>query len=910
MRKHLIQFLLVAVLSAFSAAAWAQTTVRGQLVDSETGEPLVGAAVMVEGTTEGTVTDVDGYFKQKVAQNATLLFKYIGYKDLKKKITRKSSSVDLGVIQMEPDAIALKDVVVTSSIAVARKTPVAVSTVDPVFIEEKLGTQEFPEILKSTPGVYVNKQGGGYGDSEINMRGFEQENIAVMINGVPVNDMEWGGVYWSNWDGLRDVSRSVQTQRGLGASKVSAPSVGGTMNIVTRGIDAKKGGFLSYGVGNDGMNKILFSASTGVSKKGWAMNMLLGRSWGDGYIQGTGYEAYNYYLQISKRLNDNHQLSFMIFGAPQTHDQRGNKAALTIADWQMTKEVYGISNYKYNPAFGYRTNGKATTGASYNVYHKPQITLNHQWQINSKSSLSTAAYVSIGRGYGYSGQANDDFSSYQYSDWDGARYGVLSTKFRNADGTFDYAAIEKMNEESEYGSLMAMSKSKNYHNWYGLLSTYTTKFGQYIDFYGGIDFRYYKGTHTNELVDLYGGKYYMDPSRGDVRPENNINANSTEWRYQKLGVGDVIYRDYDGHVLQEGGFFQAEYNKDKLSTFVAGSLSNTTYWRYDRYYYDKQHAKSKTVSFLGFTAKGGANYNLTENHNVFVNVGYISRAPKFSYGAFLSATTSNVTNTEAKNEKIFSAEIGYGWRNPWINLNLNAYYTKWMDKTMTKSGQLDNQERTDYYMNMGGVDALHKGVELDVKVTPLRWLELSGMFSLGDWKWDSNATGYAYDERGNAITPDGTITTPGAADQAYAQIKLKGIRVGGSAQMTAALGANVNIGKDIRVGADWTFQANNYAYYSFSGSNLTLGKEVEILSPWKVPSASQFDVNASYKFKLGGLNATVSGNIYNLLDYQYISKAFNPNATVSSTYKEATADNVYVFYSFGRTYSVKLKINF
>jgi len=160
MRKHLIQFLLVAVLSVFSAAAFAQTTVRGQLVDSETGEPLVGAAVMVEGTTQGSVTDIDGYFKQSVASNATLLFKYVGYKDQKKKITQKGASVDLGAIPMEPDAVMLKDVVITSSVAVARKTPVAVSTITPVFIEEKLGTQEFPEVLKSTPGVYVTKDGG------------------------------------------------------------------------------------------------------------------------------------------------------------------------------------------------------------------------------------------------------------------------------------------------------------------------------------------------------------------------------------------------------------------------------------------------------------------------------------------------------------------------------------------------------------------------------------------------------------------------------------------------------------------------------------------------------------------------------------------------------------------------------
>ena len=78
---------------------------------------------------------------------------------------------------------------VTQSIAVQRKTPVAVASVDFDYIEEKLGGQEFPEVLKSTPGVYATKGVGGYGDSRINMRGFESSNIAVMINGVPINDM-------------------------------------------------------------------------------------------------------------------------------------------------------------------------------------------------------------------------------------------------------------------------------------------------------------------------------------------------------------------------------------------------------------------------------------------------------------------------------------------------------------------------------------------------------------------------------------------------------------------------------------------------------------------------------------------------------------------------------------------------
>lgn len=895
--KHFLLFAVLVVLGTVTAVA--QATLKGKIVDAENNEPLIGATVSVKGSTEGSVTDIDGVFSLKITTSGTTVeFKYLGYKTKTMKITQKGT-VDLGTVSMEADSHVLNDVVVTSSIAVARKTPVAVSSVAMDFIEEKLGTQEFPEILKSTPGVHANKDGGGYGDSEIYMRGFGNENIAVMVNGVPMNDMEWGGVYWSNWSGLTDVTRTMQTQRGLGASKVSAPSVGGTINIITQSLESKKGGTVSYSLGNDGMNKILFSVSTGLTKSGWAMTLLGSKNWSNGYAQGLDFEGYNYFLNVSKRLNDAHQLSFTVFGAPQTHYQRNG--ALTIADWKMTEEVYGIKNYKYNSTYGFDNEGRRRT-SEYNSYHKPQISLNHQWQIDDKSSLSTVAYVSIGRGYGYSGQGNG-YYNYSYQDWKGANYGVLQTKFRNPDGTFDYGAIQDINAESEYGSMLAMSLSKNYHNWYGLLSTYTTKFGKYIDFYGGVDFRYYKGTHTNEISDLYGGQYFMDSTRGKVLAENNIAAADPMWKYEKLGVGDVVYRDYDGHVMQEGAFFQSEFNKDKLSAFVAGSLSNTTYWRYDRLFYDKAHAKSDKVSFLGFTAKGGANYNITENHNVFFNLGYISRAPKFSYGAFMQANASHAINKDAKNEKVLSFELGYGFRNSWLTANVNAYWTKWLDKAMTKSGQLDNQ--AEYYMNMTGVNALHKGVELDVKVTPVKWLDITGMFSLGDWKWDSNATGYAYDDKGMPLKKDGTQASGIAApDHVSASINLKGVRVGGSAQTTAALGATFKIGKSIRVGADWTYYGRNYAYYSFSGSNLRLEEEISIAEPWKVPAASQIDMNASYRFKLGKLDATLSGNVNNLLDYQYISKAYNPKSGVVSE------ETIYCYYAFGRTYSLRLRVNF
>ncbi|TCO87157.1 outer membrane receptor protein involved in Fe transport [Bacteroides heparinolyticus] len=901
MRRHLIHFLLVAVLSAFSAVASAQTTVKGQLVDAETGEPLVGAAVMVVGTAQGTVTDIDGYFKQDVAPNGTLLFKYVGYKDLQKKIAQKGGTVDLGAVQMYADAVALNDVIITSQ-AIARKTPVAMSTIAPSYIEERIGTADFPQILKSSPGVYVSRGGGGFGDSKVNIRGFKSENVAVLVNGAPMNDMEWGGVYWSNWAGLTDVSSNVQYQRGLGASKVSAPSVGGSINIVTKATDAKKGGFASYAVGNDGYNKVLFSVSSGLTKDGWAFTLLGGKSWGDGYVQGTEFEGYTYFASLAKRLGDNHQVSLTAFGAPQWHNQRSNYDGLTIEGWQQVqKYMQPGEQYRYNPTYGFGKNGERKTSAR-NKYHKPQIQFNHSWQIDSKSSLNSMLYMSIGDGYGYSGQGTSAYSSA----WYGSSDGVLSTTFRNADGTFAYDKIQEMNEQSTSGSQMVMSTSKNLHKWYGLLSTYTKELNDQINFYIGIDARYYIGTHTNEIIDLYNGSYYIDRYRKNVKAANFAGAGTDAFNYKKLTVGDVVYRDYDGHVLQGGVFGQAEYDNDKLTAFVSGSISEVSQWRYDRFYYDEAHAKSDKVNKLGFTIKGGANYNLDEHNNVFANVGYISRAPYFSGGAFLSSTVSNAVNKDAVNEKVLSFEVGYGYRSRIFTANLNAYHTIWKDKTMARSfdytdadGNLDRA-----MVNMQGVNSTHQGVELEMNYKPATWVNFTGMLSVGDWRWTNNPVGYFYNSGGQPMTKDYKVASGiGADDHATMLIGQKDVMEGGSAQTTAAIGVNLFPMKGLRLSLDWNFYGRNYADYAVQSNDISLGGEKIYETPWRIPSYSTVDFSGSYAFEIAGLKTTLSGNIENLFNQEYINSAFDGG---DHTWKTAYR----VFYGFGRNMSLKLKVNF
>lgn len=899
-------FLVAIVLTCMSAAA-APNDVKctGVLLGTD-GEPIIGATVSVPGTSQATASDIDGRFILSVPKGKDIHVSYIGYQPLTLK-----ASPDMGEIKMEVESQMLQDVVVTQSIARTRKTPVAISAVDAITIETKLGNQEFPEVLKTTPGVWATKDGGGYGDAKINMRGFKSENVAALINGIPINDMEWGGIYWSNWAGLSDVTASMQTQRGLGASIVSVPSVGGTINITTKSLDVKRGGNVFYGMGNDGLNQIGFSVSTGVNDKGWAVTLLGSRKWGDGYVQGTDFNAYTYFLNISKRINARHQLSLTAFGSPQTHYKRSSQDGLSIMGWQDVKNYMdGESMYKYNPTFGYDKDGQVRS-SNKNVYHKPQISLNHIWQINEKSSLSSAVYVSLATGYGYSGQGRGTYegTSLSNTSWYGATNGNLNTLFRRADGTFDYAAIQEMNANSTTGSNMVMAKSGNSHNWYGLVSTYKNELKKNLNLTAGIDMRYYVGFHKNTIVDLYDGEYFMDDSsRKGVSAANNAAAADPNWKYQKLGVGDVVYRNYDGHTAQEGLFAQLEYTMldNKLTTVLAGAFSNTTYWRVDHLYYDKQHEKSKTVSFLAGTIKGGANYNIDRHNNVYFNGGYITRAPFFSGGAFLQAATSNATNPNAVNEKVGSIEIGYEYHSPIFTATLNGYYTKWMDKTTTRSS--DMGDGTKYFFNMEGVDARHMGVEVNFTYRPFRWLDVNGMLSIGDWVWDSNTKGYFYNSYGQPIqnTKDGALASGVyASDHASATLNQKGRKVGGSAQTTGYLGLNFKPIKGWRVGVDWTFNARNYSDFTISSSDYAPNAVINVKSPWEIPWGNQLDLQASYDFEIGGLNATIFGNVYNLCDYNYVMDAYTASGV------DGTWDNAYrVFYSFGRTYALRLKVKF
>jgi len=826
-----------------------QTTVlKGKIIDSQ-GESIVGANVYLNGTTIGTVADLEGKFTLRTSAEGShvLVISFIGMLQIERPVQLTGSEIDLGTIVMESDAVGLAEVSVFANIAIDRKTPVPVANIKPAFIEERLGMQEFPEILKSTPGVYATKQGGAFGDSRINIRGFNARNSAVMINGVPVNDMENGWVYWSNWAGLSEVTRTMQVQRGLGAAKIALPSLGGTINILTKTTDAEQGGNVYYAVGNDAYTKMGFTLSSGLTDNNWATTLSIAKSSGEGMVDGTQFESYSYYLNISKLVNNKHRLAFSVFGAPQWHGQRSTSMLIS------TYKDPGINSIYYNSDWGYK-NGEVYHVRK-NYYHKPMGILNHFWDLNENLNISTAAYLSIGTGGGTGPLGVEKFYDLSY--------------LRENQPDIDRIVDENI-ENGAGGSEAIIRSSRNDHFWAGLLSNATYN-RDWLTVTGGVDLRYYKGIHFREVIDLLGGDYFLDNS--DINNPNNAAA-----------VGDKIDYYNDGLVGWQGVFGQGEAGFGDLTAFVAGALSNKSYTRVEYFLetHDGSGAYSEKYNFLGYSFKGGANYNLTGAHNVFLNAGYFQNQPDFRT-VFYNYT--NDANDDAPNEKVLSFELGYGFRSSFISANINAYYTTWKDKSRV-IGYRDNG--IDKFANLEGINAMHKGIEIDFTSRPVNKLTISGMASLGDWRWMNDIIDARfYDDSQNLI--------------ATQSVYIADVHVGDAAQITSALNVSYELLAGLKFGVDYNYYDKLFAYFDPEGrtSEPANGKNPDA---WELPSYQLVDVFMRYRFDLGPYRATLVGNVNNLFNTEYISDARDG---ASHSWSDAL-----VYYGWGRSWMISLKINF
>ena len=607
--KHLVYFLLSWTAWGGLEASAQLCKVEGNVSDAISGEALIGAYIKVGD--QVVATDFDGGFDIDLPRGVVELeVSYIGYESQRREVNCDGATT---FVSFALETLLMKEAIVATDIAIDRKTPVAFTNVLPAQIQEELAGRDLPMVLNTTPGVYATQQGGGDGDARVTIRGFDQTNLAVMVDGVPMNDMETGQVYWSNWSGLDLVVKTFQVQRGLGASKLALPAVGGTMNILTGG-NENANGELNYQseIGSYGYMRNSISGVFGSQDKGF-LHVAGSCKTNEGFANGLFSEAWAYYVKGTKT-SGRHRLSLTAFGAPQRHGQRSYTAPIHHYSMAMAQDLYQDSVYaqleteiqdqpdlvasdfgfdfnpfvlnysdneyvagdslgnhpEYGPAYEIADTipGNSVSRTSrLNFYHKPIVTLRDFFRINDRVSLVTTAYASFGTG---GGMRLDG----------GAR--ATESDVIGGGGEIDYQRLYDANEgifninnaqflASPFGVSQAsgwLASSYNNHRWWGGLSTLTAEATEHMTVSAGVDVRRYVGIHYRAVEDFVGG---------DLAAVALEDRNHNMPYDSPLGIGDkYLYHD-EGHVAWGGGFGQVEWDHYNWSAFANVSVAKSWY---------------------------------------------------------------------------------------------------------------------------------------------------------------------------------------------------------------------------------------------------------------------------------------------------------------------------------------------
>ncbi len=936
--NRIVKILMVLVLPL---ALFAQNTITGNVTDAKSGNGLPGANVVVGGTTMGAAADVDGYF---VIENVpdgtyTLTASVIGYVNGNATITLPGvGSVNFALTASALEMSALE---VFASRA-TRNTPVAYSNVEKDDVEFRLGSQDIPMVLNMTPSVYATMQGGGAGDARVNVRGFNQNNVAIMINGVPVNDMENGWVYWSNWDGVADATSSIQMQRGLSAVNLATPSIGGTMNILTDPAAHERGGKFKQEIGNDMFLKTTGSYHSGLINDKLAFGATVVRKTGDGLIDKTWTDAWAYYFGASYAVNDAHRLEFYAIGAPQRHGQNRYMQNIGAYDAEFAKSLddydeaaleqyteasadrYGEHEAKagrfYNenwnvidPDFDgkeyfymYGAKEKDRHDPDYmneieNYFHKPQINLNHYWSINDAMRLATTVYFSGGSGGG-TGTFDDMMWDYngpsRIPDW-------------NATIAINKSNKDRKGKDKVAGQSVAFQRNSVNQQWtIGAISKLTYNVNDDLKVQAGVDWRTAEIEHFREVRSLLGGTYAVN---GDWNSGNYVyyyDEFAQDAASAKVGLGDKINYWNTNTVDWAGFFLQGEYNLNDFSFYGMAGYSMVKYSLLDHF----KKATNWDFSYVEATddgevlinadwanamqAKGGGLYRLNDNTEVFANFGYVEKVPIFDN---IIDDIALSLSTDPANEKFMSVEAGANFRlmNGRLNSKLNVYNTMWRDRTVTRnvSSGAGTSGDTDIIF-LTGMDQNHLGFEAEVAFQPIDMFRLDLALSYGMWEYPDDVTGTYKD-----------LTAQTSTEYTYA---IKGLKVGDMPQTMVAVGATVFPIDGLNIQGVFNYYDRYWANWDPQSREVGDDGEADREESWQIPAAYKIDLHAAYNlpFDLKGVGLQLFAHVFNVLDEVYVQDALDnsPYNAYSANGKTHSADDAEVFLSAPRSFNVGINV--
>ena len=864
------------------------------------------------GSQYGALTEADGRFVVAGLRPGSykVLARIIGYdlgaNDDVRLMAGESREINF-TLGAQP--IVLDAIEVFATRAIERKTPVAYSDVDKVQIEQQLGSQDIPLVLNTTPSVYTTEQGGAAGDARINVRGFDQRNFAVMINGVPVNDMENGWVYWSNWDGLGDATSSIQLQRGLSAVNLATPSIGGTLNIITDATAMRRGGMFKQELGTDGFLKTTARLSSGMLGDKFAFMAQGVRKTGEGiYARGLWTDAWAYHVAASYIVSRSNRLDLYALGAPQRHGQRLYKQNIAAHSAEFARSIDGFDpaaiakftesgdRFRFNQNFNtvsesykglqaagskrFNRHDPGFLNERENFFHKPQVGLNWYSSLSESMSLTTVAYYSGGRGGG-TGTYGDflwDYTSQptRVADWDG------NVTINRADTTRKGAA-------KAVGEARGILRNSRNNQWtLGAISKLRKQFSRPFTMELGLDWRTAKIDHFREVRDLLGGDYFM-----------NTSSDFFSAAEERRGLGDKIAYDNTNEVDWLGGYLQGEYATSKFTVYGMGGVSRIAFTYTDHFTDDGtgNELRLETGNIYGSQFKGGGLLNVTDEVGLYLNGGFVSKVPIFDA---VIDDNDGVLNPDPKNETFMALEGGLNYRSldRSLAVSLNAYYTQWNDRTITQYVLAD--DGTDALISLLGLDALHSGIEAEVAFRPSHLIRFDVGASVANWKY----------------TDDVSATyRPDARDAATDTLSLfvKDLRVGDAPQLQSSVA--VSLFPIDGLFAQVVARANGRHWAAFDALGRT--DPTDRTQSWQAPGYTVFDAHFSYSLPEGMRLAQRTKfflHVYNLFDKEYILDALDNSRfagfRVDGNDIGHDADAAEVFFGLPRHFNAGIQVNF
>ena len=934
MKKAGYLFILFLLAAALPGMAFAQKgAIKGKVVDAKSGQALPGANIMIVGTTMGTASNQNGEFEisNLLPGKYTIKVNYIGYVDQTRDVRVRPGQTTTINFKLSQSVMLANAIEIVADRALERETPVAFTNVDKDQMEIRLGSRDVPLVLNTTPSVYATQQGGGSGDARINIRGFDQRNIAIMINGVPVNDMENGWVYWSNWDGISDATASIQVQRGLSAVNLATASVGGTMNIITSPTRQEFGLRYKQEFGSGNFMKTTLTFNSGLINNKFAFNGLLVRKTADGIIDKTWTDAWAYYFGASWNINKNNRLELYAVGAPQRHGQNLYKQNIATYSKSFAE---GLADYdtaafkKFKEAGRTFNQNWAPVDPSYkgkqmwdehltdrynpnylmereNFFHKPQINLNWYSNLTDKLSIYNVAYYSGGHGGGtgtigkiYRRDANGKLGGKDYKFYKGPspwQYDWNETIKVNESGAGDYY-VDKRKIHKEDGQSIGVLRNSRNNQWtigdilrgkYKVSDQLTTNFG--------IDWRTAQIEHYREVRDLLGGKYFVDKANEyDNTPDK-----------QKKRLGDKIAYFNTNTVDWLGVYAQGEYKTAVMSVYGMAGYSMIKYGFTDHFRTSKKLADGspdvnspeftlKSNWITGMQVKGGASYRMTENIDFYANAGYITKVPIFDN------VIDDRTGTLAKNyknEKYIDFEAGVNSRlmDGRLKTKADVYNTLWKDRSRLIG--IVNQDGTEGVIVLSGMNALHQGIEFEAGYQPMSLFNLSAAASFGNWKMLDDVSGVyrSYDKNAHTVKSD------------TANYYVKDLKVGDAPQTQFALVGTVYPIHGMRAQIVYRYYMRNYSYWDpFSRSNPKDRKQ-----SWKAPDYGVMDLHFSYNLPVTyrGVRFQFFTHVFNVFDSLYIQDA-RDNSRYNAWDHDHDADDAEVFFGPPRFFNVGFSVSY